>query len=315
MRFLLPAILVLFLAGTLTAAPAEVSRVLRSFDFEERNKGNAEDIPMNWSKVTGDQLPHYVNGQLATDKARSGKYSFRLDLNGGNLIYRYDAGLIKVQPGSHYRVEGFVQTTALKHARARLTAYFVDIDGRRIDNSLRRSQLYAYTGGEEHWKRVAVELSAVSEKARSLVLELELLQPSMYRKNTLGKRGLFEQDIRGHAWFDDISVSQVPQVTMSTDRPGNMFRKSDVPRLTVLVNDRFTDDLAAQLVIRNAEGKTVHQRSGALDMSAAQTLGPGRKKMNLTLPELPAGWYEAALVMTSQGTYVGEQLKAKGAIS
>jgi hypothetical protein len=129
----------------------------------------------------------------------------------------------------------------------------------------------------------------------------------MYRKATLGKRHLFEQDIRGSCWWDDISISQVPQVTMTTDRPGNMFLKSDVPRLTVLVNDRFTDDLAAQLVIRDAEDNTVYQRSGALDMSAAQTLGPGRKKMSLTLPELPAGWYEAALVMTSQGTYVGEQ--------
>jgi hypothetical protein len=307
MRHLLPVIFGLCFAGIALAAPAEVSRVLRSFDFEERAKGNAENIPMNWSKVTGDQLPHYVNGQLSADKARSGKYSFRFDLNGGNLIYRYDAGLIKVQPGSHYRVEGYVQTTALRHARTRMTAYFVDIDGRRLGGTLRRSEPYAYAGGEEKWKRLSVELSAVSDQAHSLVLELELLQPAMYRKNTLGKRALFEQDIRGQAWWDDISISQVPQVTMTTDRPGNMFRKSDVPQLTVLVNDRFTDDLAAQLVIRDAEGKTVYQRSGALDMSAAQTLGPGRKKMSLTLPELPAGWYEAALVMTSQGTYVGEQ--------
>ena len=46
---------------------------------------------------------------------------------------------------------------------------------------------------------------------------------------------------------------------MSTDRPGNMFRRDDVLRLTVLVNDRFTDDLAAQLVIRDATGKTVKE--------------------------------------------------------
>lgn len=307
MRRLLPVILGLFLAGQLWAAPAEVSRVLRSFDFEERARGNPEPIPMHWAKVVGDQLPHYVNGELSHDKARSGKYSFRFDLNGGSLIYRYDPGLVKVQHGAHYRVEGYVQTTPLRHARARMTAYFTDIDGRRIEKSVRRSELYAFQGGEPQWKRLSVELSATMDDVAYLVLELELLQPAMYHKATLGKRHLFEQDIRGSCWWDDISISQVPQVTMTTDRPGNMFRKSDVPRLTVLVNDRFTDDLAAQLVIRDAEGKTVYQRSGALDMTAAQTLGPGRKKMSLTLPELPAGWYEAALVMTSQGTYVGEQ--------
>lgn len=307
MRYLPIILAVLAFAGSASAQPAEVSRVLRSFDFEERIKGNAEELPMHWAKVDGDGLPHYVNGQLATDKARSGRFSFRFELNGGSLIYRYDASRIKVQPGAHYRVEGYVQTNALQHARTRMTAYFTDIDGRLIANTTKSSDLYAYTGGDQTWKRLSVELSAESENAHFLVLELALLQPSQFKPRLLGKRTLFDQDIRGTAWWDDISVSQVPQVTMTTDRPGNMFRRSDVPKLTVLVNDRFTDDLAAQLVMRDAQGNVVYQRSGALDMSAAQTLGPGRKKMSLTLPELSPGWYEAVLVMSSQGTYVGEQ--------
>src|SRR3954466_4277681 len=112
-------ILVLLAAGVCRAQPAEVNRVLRTFDFEERRLGNAEDLPMNWTKVEGSGLPHYVNGRLTTDPARSGKYSFRFDLNGGSLVYRHDAGRIKVQPGAHYRVEGYVQTTVLDSARAR----------------------------------------------------------------------------------------------------------------------------------------------------------------------------------------------------
>src|SRR4051794_28288866 len=101
----LPFILaVLIVAPTCLAQPAEVNRVLRTFDFEERRLGNAEDLPMNWNKVEGAGLPHYVNGHLATDTARSGKYGFRFDLNGGSLVYRYDAGRIKVRAGAHYRV-------------------------------------------------------------------------------------------------------------------------------------------------------------------------------------------------------------------
>jgi hypothetical protein len=140
-----------------------------------------------------------------------------------------------------------------------------------------------------------------------LVIELELLQPQLYAPTSLGQRTLFNQDIRGSAWFDDITVSQVPKVAMSTDRPGNIFRKGDPLVLKVLVNDRFTDDLAAQLVITDTLGKTVYQRSGALDMSSAQTLGPGQKRMSLALPQLPPGWYDAALVMTSKGQFVGKQ--------
>src|SRR4051794_11097488 len=111
------------------AEPADVSRILRSFDFEERRLGNVEELPMHWTKVEGIGLPHYVNGQLASDRARSGQYSFRLELNGGSLIYRCQPSNVKVQRDAHYRVSGFVETTVMTHARARLSAYFTDVDG------------------------------------------------------------------------------------------------------------------------------------------------------------------------------------------
>lgn len=299
------------------AQPEQLSRVLRDFDFEERSLGNPEDLPMHWSKVEGAGLPHYVNGKLTKDRAHQGEYSFRLDLNGGSLIYRYDVQRIKVQPGAHYRVEGFVQTTPLPYARARITAYFADLDGRPMVQTTRHSIPYASPEGDMSWKSIGVELSAPMETrvdrfnpepvASTLVVELQLVQPAQYAASSLGNRSLFMQDIRGTAWFDDVTVSQVPKVSMSTEKPGNIFRRSDPLLLRVLVNDRFTDDLAAQLVITDAESRTVYQRSGALDMSAAQAVGPGQKRMSLSLPRLPAGWYEAALVMTSRGQFVGKQ--------
>lgn len=282
------------------------SRIIGVFDFEERRLGNPEELPMHWMKVVGPGMPHYVNGRLTTDRARSGQYSFRFDVNGGSVLYRYEAGRIRVQPRAHYRVEGHVQTTVMAHAKARLSAYFVDADGRAILPSVRHSELYAAKDSDEPWKHLQIELSA-DANADSLVIELGLLQPAQYADQTLGQQTLHPQDIRGTAWFDDVSVSQVPKVWMGTDRPANIFRRGEALSLQVLVSDRSTDDLAAQLVIKDADGKTVYQRSGALDMAAAESLGPGLKKMRLLLPELPAGWYEAGLVMTSQGQYVGRQ--------
>ena len=303
---LLTAVLLGTLAGTAKAQDTPVSRTLRVIDFEERRLGNGEELPMHWSKLEGAPFPHYVNARLARGRARSGRYTFRFDLNGGSLAYRYDPGHIKVQPRAHYRVETHVQTTVLTHARARLTAYFVDIDGRTIERSIRHAELYSATRENEGWKHLEVELSA-GHDAQWLVIELGLLQPAMYGDETLGRQTLFPQDIRGTAWFDDVVVSQVPKVRMTTDRPGNIFRRGETLGLEVVVNDRSTDDLAAQLVIRDAAGKDVYQRSGALDLTIAENEGPGQKRMKLLLPPLSPGWYRAGLVMTSQGQFVGRE--------
>ena len=309
---ILPALCWILFAGApaAVAQPVDVDRTLRTFDFEERRLGNVEDLPMHWVKATGQNLPHYVNGRLSTDRQRSGRYSFRFDLNGGGLIYRYDAGRITVRPGAHYRVEAWCRTTPLPRARARLSAYFTDQDGHPLKGTTRHSTLYAAKDEADPWARLGVELSAEASEAAFLVIELGLLQPEHYDTGrSLGERTLHTQDIRGTAWFDDVSVSQVPHVTLTTDRPGNLFRRGEPLRLHVLVNDRFTDDLAAQLVVRDATGGTVYQRSGALGSGLAR-MGesePGRERLTLDLPTLPPGWYDAALVMSSQGQVVGRQ--------
>ncbi|HEV8291621.1 MAG TPA: hypothetical protein VGP94_06840, partial [Tepidisphaeraceae bacterium] len=297
-------LLCLILLPTLAVHAQDVDRTLKTIDFEERRLGNPEELPMHWTKVEGPGMPHYVNGRFSTEKARSGKYSFLYELNGGSVVYRYDSKQVPVRAGAHFRVQTYVRTTALAHARARLMAYFVDIDKRPIIASMRHSELYTAKSEDDPWHLLQLELTA-DRTAQGLAIELELLQPEQYATKTLGKHTLFPQDFRGKAWFDDVTVSQVPQVRMSTDRPGNILLHGQPLSLQVLVNDRSTDDLAAQLVVIDAKGNTVYQRSGALDIANAENLGPGQKRMRLELPDLLPGWYEASLVMTSRGRYVG----------
>lgn len=292
---------------TARAQPAEVKRVVRTFDFEERRLGNPEELPMHWTKVQGPGMPHYVNGRLSTDLAHGGKYSFRLDLNGGSLAYRYAPDRIRVMPGAHYRVDAMVRTTVLTSARARLSAYFVDLDGHPLLKSVHHTEPYVAKSADDDWQRIGVELSADDEKAAFLVLEVGLLQPALYAAQTLGQRTLNTQDIRGTAWFDDITVSQIPRVTMTTARPGNIFKRGDPVRLVVQIDDRFTDDLVAQLIVRDADGKGVYQRSGTQELGSAEKVGPGRKRLMIEVPELPAGFYRVSLEMSSQGQPLGGQ--------
>jgi hypothetical protein len=289
------------------AAPPDLSRVLKLIDFEERRLGNREDLPMHWTKVGGAGLPNYVNGHLSDDLAHSGQWSFRFDLNGGSLIYRYDPKELSIHPGAHYLVDCFVQTTILPHARARLTAYFTNIKGEPIDDSTVHSELYAAKADGEGWHQLSIELSAKDPSAAFLAVQLELLQPSFYAPSTLGERTLFDQDIYGSAWFDDVKISQVPEVLLSSNHPGNVFHRNDPFQLSVLVNDRFTDDLAAQLLITDAGGGLVYKHSAALDMGGTHDLGPGLKELIVSLPDLAPGWYNAALVMTSRGHFVGRE--------
>jgi hypothetical protein len=300
MRITLALALLLCFASRLWGANGEVSRVLRTFDFEERRLGNVEDLPMHWEKVQGPGLPYYVNGRLSKERVRNGEYSFRFELDGGSLIYRYGPSLIPVTRGAHYRIEGFCQTTVLPNARARITAYLVDQDGHQLSDSVRHSDLYAARSENEGWKKLDIDLAADRPQAAWLVLELELLQASQYAGNSLGQRTLHTQDIHGSAWFDDITVSQVPQVLLQTRRPGNVFGPGDTPQVVIQISDSFTRDLAAQLVIKDADGKLVYQRSGALDLSNDPQQS-AQKQSILPLPAQRPGWYQASVVMTSGG--------------
>jgi len=141
-------------------------------------------------------------GFLSTDRAHSGQYSFRFDLNGGSLIYRYDPMQIPVLVGARYRVECYCQTTMLPNARPRLTAYFTDMDGHPlpascgIPNSM-RPKMRAKVGCG-----LNVELDADDPQAAYLAVELGLLQPALYAPRSLGDRRCCPQDIHGSAWFD-----------------------------------------------------------------------------------------------------------------
>ncbi|MDB5324687.1 MAG: hypothetical protein JWM57_256, partial [Phycisphaerales bacterium] len=254
------------LALALTAAAAygaTVDRILRRFDFEERAAGNVEDVPMDWVKLEGPGLPHYVNGGLTTDQACSGKYSFGFTLDGGSLIYRYPAGKIVAHPTARYRLHVLAKTQELVNARARMSAYFADAKGVAIRSSVLHSKPLLSTANE--WSPIDLDLTA-PDGAASLVIELGLVQPAILKQAMQGDSTAFEQDITGRAWFDDLTVAQVPYVRLSTSAAGNVFRRSEPAVINVSISDRFTEDLIGRLEVRDADGQAVFQRSGSVDV-------------------------------------------------
>ncbi|MBC7782320.1 MAG: hypothetical protein H7144_00655 [Burkholderiales bacterium] len=298
-------ILILLLAMTPVLFADETSnRILRSFDFEERQTGNSEDLPADWVKLEGSGFPHYISGKLANDAAHTGRYSFRFDLHGGSLVYRYPHGKIRVFPRANYRVSAMVKAAPLANARAQLSAYFTGPGGEPIKSSIKRSLLHA--GGPE-WQKLEFEIES-GDDAEYIVLELGLVQPAIWHETTLGRAAIFEQDIDATAWFDDVSVSQVPKLRLFTGVPANVFRRSDPITLRVELTDRLSNDLSCALLVTDAAGKKVIQRSGALElMPADPTSDLSRQTGTIRLPDLPPGWYRVALETISQGISIGTQ--------
>ena len=81
-------------------------RIMQTFDFEEREV-NYLNLPMYWQKVMGssrDGFPHYSEGRLERERARSGQYSFKLIPDGGSVGFTYDRRRIRIKPGSDFQV-------------------------------------------------------------------------------------------------------------------------------------------------------------------------------------------------------------------
>ena len=302
------------LAQAAGAEAAAGDRILHRFDFEERDDGNYEDVPMYWAKVVGPGLPHYCRGRLSTDASHAGRYSFKLDLDGGSVLYRLSPDLLHVTPDARYRVAGFVRTSDLQYAKARLTAYFVDENGLMLPGSARHGTPYAAgdapadAGG---WTPVGVELSPDSPRARGIVVELGLLQPDQLGPDSQSRRqgdkeltgdlGRFRQDVRGSAWFDDVTVSRVPAVRLARGPVGNVFARSTPVRFTAVVDDRSLADLCGTAEVRDADGRRIARVAGVFrDADHAAEGAVRRDLIDFDVPHLPAGWYQATLTLSGE---------------
>lgn len=276
-------------------------RVIDLFDFEDPLNGNLEDDPIGWRKLEGPGLPHYLNGKFDREVKSSGQFSYRLDLDGGSLIYRYPAGRLEVRRGGLYRVSALVRTTQLEHARPAITAWLADEDGQPIAGTRVRQSL-AF-GSNFEWKSIALEISNNTIRARSLVVEFGLLQPAQLNLDRPDAPDLLVEDIHGSAWFDDLSIMEVPDIRLSTPHAGNFFGPGEPMRVRIELRDRITSDLSIGAVVRDVDGRTVFQKSGGWTWQAD---GSNESSTTIELPVNEPGWYGVDLHLMSGTRVVSE---------
>ena len=178
--------------------------------------------------------------------------------------------MIRVQPGAHYRIESFVQTTPLPNARAVMSGYFTDVDGHELGLGRAVRALFRTHGRAGMEAPLHRAYRQRSQGRVSWSSNWPCFSRRAWRRTALGNRALYTQDIHGSAWFDDVAVSQVPKVTMTSERPGNIFHRSDPLRLQVSSTIASPTISQAQIVIRDADGQNglPAQRRGGCDGAA-----------------------------------------------
>lgn len=266
-------------------------RVVATFDFDERKRGNYETMPMNWQQIAGPGFPRFLEPRMDEEVGHPAPPSFHLSLAGGSVGCYYLSQEISVHPESDYRISAWILPDRLRNARAVLSAYFLDYGMNKLAGSERRAPAVRGDGGGSAWRKVSLTLPGGFEKARwiGLACYVEQAPPA---ESATPLRPIERHDVRAGAWFDDMTVTRLPRATLSLDERTGVYLADRPAVCDVIVADVDASDLAAELTVATEEGSVVRAETIAL-------VRAGTTRQRFTLADLPAGRYTVTLVLRS----------------
>ena len=282
-------------AQSIERTPLALRRVLKVFDFNEREFGNYGTVPLGWRHLEGRGFPIYLEGRFDPEVGHTAPPSFRLDLNGGSLAYRYEGRDIAVRPNSDYFVVAWVRTEGLRSARAFVTSTLLDREGELLPGTEQQSALVGGPDSSDQWTPLTLRFRCEHPDARYMGLTLWLAQRSVWRAVPPAPHEVGHQDIHGTAWFDDIVVYRMPRAALRTSRPGGVFVGREVPELEVELSDPDGLHLEGALIVRDADGQTVDERSVPVRTRDDAPI------FRVAYDALPIGLYEAEFTVRAAG--------------
>ncbi len=284
--------------------PKAARRTVRVFDFEERFT-NALEVPEGWVRAQHDPLvprdrpgfPIWNLAELDYSVAATGEGSVRLDVEGGSASLRLKAGMLPVFPLGEYAVRAVVRTEGLGNARPRLVVRALDRTGAPIPGTQRQTILESL---DEQWQPIEVTLPGIFPDAAYLQIDLEVIQPREFLRESLLEHQVWEQDFDGAAWFDDLVIMQVPQLHLETTAPLNVVTRPDIPTLTADLRDLAAEKLTATTRVYDARRRLVAETTRAIRT--------GRETWEWTPELVELGWYSAVIEVASAEQVVARKV-------
>jgi hypothetical protein len=264
-------------------------RVVHHFDFDERDDGNLEDVPMFWESFRPPGFPKFAQGRFDFEVGHGDSVSFYLSSEGRSVAYQYTGPDTAVQPNTSYFIQGYIRPDNLDYARACLSAHFLDHDGQPIDDIVVRSRLVGGASEEQDWHRVEMYLPPAPSDAHTIGLLAWVLHEVHWNTAERTYRYIPFTDVRGGAWFDDITIQAPPRLDLATSSPGNVLSPGEPHEIRVVLADYLDASLHGTLTIEAADGETVARH--AVPVRLARTVEP----QTFRVDDLDPGLYLATL--------------------
>ncbi len=270
--------------------------IVKRFDFEDDDAG-ANSLPPHFYRFVAPSqgFPPFGETRVVEGRGyvapgmRSGRNgALEMDLQGGSMSVRIGTSVVPVLPLTDYVVACRVRTEGTHRAQARLIAWLSDSAGRVIEGSRVESRP---ARSEQNWSVLSVEVLGEHANAADLVFELQLIQPSHLSIPDAESLQPMVQDVRGKAWFDDITVSHLPRVVLELTQAGNIVSAGDPALFAIAVHELASKQLNARLRILDLDGQVVSDRAFAAPR--------GRDASIIPVALARCGWYRAVLDVTS----------------
>ena len=274
------------------------TRIVHRFDFDERRAGNLESVPMFWDMLRPAGFPHYAQGQFDFEVGHRSPPSFHLISEGRNVAYHYTGPDTRVRTNTDYRIEAAMRHDGLLHARACVSAHFLDKSGEPIPGTLVRSR---FVGGAEEsggWGVVDLYLPAAPPNAYAVGVIAWVMQESMWSSSKPYRRHVPRNDVKGGAWFDDITIYALPRAEITTSALGNVLAAGEPQTLWVVLADNEDASLHGRLRIETADGELVEEHAVPVVMDSPA------EPMAVPLEHLDPGLYYAHFDVFSDSTHI-----------
>lgn len=264
-------------------------RVVHHFDFDERDEGNIESLPKYWDVIRPMGFPHFTRGAFDESVGRNGAPSFHLETLGRNVAFAYTGPDTRVRPNTDYHIVGYISPDRLKYGRACLSAHYLDQSGRPLVESLVRSRWVGGPDDVEPWIRLDMDLPAAPPTAERIGITVWVVQEPVWSDALFPKRHIQRNDVRGGAWFDDITVHALPRMRLTTSTPTNVLSPDDEQVLYALLADYDDRTLRGRVSIRLVGGAVV--KVVGLEVET----DPNAEAKPISIAELGPGLYRATL--------------------